>query len=216
MERIPLSRERVLDAAVALADVGGIDSLSMRKLGDELGVEAMALYRHVRNKGDLVDAMVDRVFGEIRLPGGNEPWKSAMRDRAVSAHAVLARHPWVTPLMNSRTTPGPATLTHLDATLGCLRAGGFDLELTAHAISAIDSYVYGFALQEITLPFESPEQTADLAAEIMAGFPTDAYPHLAELTQHHVLRAGYDYGAEYEFGLDLVLDALEARLAANT
>jgi AcrR family transcriptional regulator len=207
--RVRLSRERVLRAAVALADDGGIESLTMRKLGRELGVEAMSLYNHVASKVDLLDGMIDIVFGEIDLPSGAADWKTAMRDRAISARAALSRHPWATGLMESRTTPGPATLRHHDTVIGTLRAAGFSIELAAHAFSALDSYTYGFALQEASLPFDTAEETAEVAQMILAQLPADEYPHLTEMTIEHVLQPGYDYGNEYEFGLDLILDGLE-------
>jgi AcrR family transcriptional regulator len=206
--RSPLSRERLLLAAIALADAGGIASITMRKLGEAVGVEAMSLYNHVANKEDLLDGMIDGVFSEIELPSGRDGWRTAMRRRAISARAVLSRHRWAIGLMESRTSPGPATLRHHDAVIGCLRGAGFSLELTAHAYSAIDSYIYGFALQERDLPFDTPEETSELAQAILARFPADEFPHLAEFTREHVMRAGYDYGNEYEFGLDLILDGL--------
>jgi AcrR family transcriptional regulator len=208
--RIPLTRERVLRAAVAMADRGGVASLSMRKLAKELGVEAMSLYHHVASKHALLDGMVDHVFGEIELPAGESGWKEAMRQRAISARAALRRHPWAIALMESRASPGPANLRHHDAVIGCLRRAGFSIALTAHAYSILDAYTYGFALQEASLPFDTPEETAEVAQSIMAEFPAaDAYPHLAELAVEHVLQPGYDYGDEYEFGLELILDGLE-------
>ncbi len=204
-----LSRDRVLRAAIALADVGGIESLTMRKLGEQVGVEAMSLYNHVANKVDLLDGMVDGVFGEVQLPSGDIDWKSAMRDRAISMREVLGRHRWAIGLMESRSAPGPATLRHHDAVIGVLRKAGFSIELTAHAYSALDSYIYGFALQERSLPFDTAEQTAEMAQAFLAYFPAGDYPHLAELTEQHVLQPGYDYGNEYLFGLNLILDALE-------
>src|SRR5215203_3783222 len=207
--RIPLTRERVLHAAVALADESGSESLSMRKLGEAVGVEAMSLYHHVANKEDLLDGMIDVVFGEIELPSGGADWMTAMRQRAISARRVLSRHGWAIGFMESRSSSGPATLRHHDAVLGCLRGAGFSIELAAHAFSVLDSYIYGFALQERTLPFQTPEETAELAQDILAGFPAEEYPHLAELTTQHVLRPGYDHGNEFEFGLDLILDGLE-------
>jgi AcrR family transcriptional regulator len=199
----------VLRAAVAFADESGIGSLSMRKLGEVLGVEAMSLYNHIANKSELLDGMVDVVFGEIDLPGGESDWRSAMRQRAISARTVLSRHRWAIGLMESRTTPGPATLRHHDAVIGSLRGGGFSVAMAAHAFSVLDSYIYGFALQEANLPFDTGEETAELAQAILAQFPADEYPHLTELTVEHVLQPGYDYGNEYAFGLDLILDGLE-------
>jgi AcrR family transcriptional regulator len=207
--RTPLSRERVLRAAVAFADESGISSLSMRKLGEVLGVEAMSLYNHVASKGDLLDGMIDHVFSEIGLPSVEAGWKTAMRQRAVSARQVLIRHRWAIGLMESRSSPGPATLRHHDAVIGSLRGAGFPIALAAHAFSVLDSYSYGFALQEASLPFDAGEETADLARMIMARFTPDEYPHLTELTVEHVLQPGYDYGDEFEFGLDLILDGLE-------
>ena len=207
--RIPLTRERVLHAAVALADASGSETLSMRKLGEALGVEAMSLYNHVANKEDLLDGMIDVVFAEIDLPTGWADWRAAMRQRAISARRVLSRHGWAIGLMESRSSPGRATLRHHDAVIGCLRDAGFSIELAAHAFSVLDSYIYGFALQERSLPFPTPEQTAGLAQDILASFPADRYPHLAELTARHVLQPGYDYGDEFEFGLELILDGLE-------
>ena len=207
--RIPLSRNRVLRAAAAFADQYGIEALSMRKLAHAVGVEAMSLYNHVASKDDLLDGMIDLVFAEIELPSAAGGWKRAMRQRAMSVRAVLARHRWAIGLMESRTSPGPATLRHHNAVLGCLREAGFSLELAAHAYSALDSYIYGFTLQERGLPFDTPQQTAALAQVMLARFPAGQYPHLAEFMFGHVLQPGYDYGDEYEFGLDLILDGLE-------
>ena len=207
--RARLSRERVLAGAVTFADERGIEALTMRKLGEALGVEAMSLYNHVANKDQLLDGMVDIVFGEVGLPPGDVDWKTAMRRRAVSARQVLSRHRWAIGLMESRTSPGPATLRHHDSVIGCLRGAGFSVEMAAHAFSLLDSYVYGFALQEATLPFDTAEQTAELAEMILSSLQPDEYPHLTELAVEHVLKPGYDYGNEFEFGLDLILDGLE-------
>src|SRR6516162_8915268 len=211
--RAPLSRDRVLRAAVALADTSGISALSMRKLGEALGVEAMSLYNHVASKGDLLDGMIDIVFSEIDLPAGDGDWKAVMRRRAISARQVLRRHPWAIGLMESRTTPGPATLRHHDAVLGCLRRAGFSLELTAHAYSLLDSYIYGFALQEAGLPFGTGEEAAQVAQEISAQFASGQYPYLTEIAMAHVVRPGYDYADEFEIGLDLILDSLQAAMS---
>ncbi|GAB7106848.1 TetR/AcrR family transcriptional regulator C-terminal domain-containing protein [Streptomyces phaeofaciens JCM 4814] len=207
--RETLTRQRVLRAAVELADTGGQETLSMRKLGEAVGVEAMSLYNHVANKEDLLDGMVDLVFGEVELPTPGDDWRQAMRRRAMSMREVLSRHRWAIGLMESRSTPGPATLRHHDAVLGCLRQAGFSLTLTAHAVSILDSYIYGFALQEKTLPFDTPEETAELAESIMSGFGDGEYPYLAEIATSHVMRPGYSYGDEFAFGLDLILDGLQ-------
>ena len=207
--RSRLTRERVLHAAIDLADIGGVAALSMRKLGLELGVEAMSLYNHVANKSDILDGMIDLVFGEIGLPPQETDWKTAMRQRAISARAVLARHPWAIGLMESRSTPGPATLRHHDAVIGCLREAGFSIVLAAHAYSVLDSYIYGFALQQANLPFKTSEEVVEVAESISRQFPADAYPHLTELIIEHILHPSYDYADEFEFGLDLILDGLE-------
>jgi len=212
--RVPLSRQRVLAAGVTFADDHGIASLSMRKLGEALGVEAMSLYNHVANKDELLDGMVDMVFGEILVPSAAADWRTAMRDRAESARRALGRHPWAIALMSTRTSPGPATLKHHDAVIGSLRAAGFPVALAAHAFSLLDSYIYGFALQEATLPLgDTEEETAEVARTMLEQVPADDYPHLTELTVEHILRPGYDYGDEFEFGIDLILDGLERNLA---
>jgi AcrR family transcriptional regulator len=213
--RAPLSKERVLRAAVALADRGGVGSLSMRKLAQELGVEAMSLYHHVANKDDILDGIVDVVFGEVDVPSGQADWKAAMRRRAISAREALRRHPWAIGLMESRSTPGPATLRHHDAVLGILRSAGFSVELAAHAFSVLDSYIYGFALQESSLPFHTPEELAAVAEMILGNLPAEEYPHFTEIAVEHALQPGYDYGNEYLFGLDLILDGLERALDAD-
>lgn len=207
--RIPLTREGVLGAAVALADEGGIASLTMRKLGEALGFEAMSLYNHVANKDDLLDGMIDIVFSEIGLPEDETDWKTAMRNRAISTREALSRHRWAIGLMESRTSPGPATLRHHDAVIGTLRDAGFSIELAAHAYSALDSYIYGFALQEASLPFDTGAQTSDVAQVIMAQYSPGEYPYLTELATEYVLKPGYDYGNEFAYGLDLILNGLE-------
>jgi AcrR family transcriptional regulator len=206
--RTPLSRERVIRTAVAVADEKGSAALSMRAIAEPLGVEAMSLYHHVAGREDILDGMVDTVFGEIDLPPSDTDWKSAMRHRAVSARAALRRHPWAIGLMDSRSQPGPATLRHHDAVIGALRAGGFSVPMTAHAVSLIDSYLYGFVLQELSLPFRGAAELDEVAGAILRDMPADAYPHLTELATEHVLKPGYDYTDEFAFGLTLILDAL--------
>jgi AcrR family transcriptional regulator len=206
--RARLNRDRVLRAAVALADGGGIEALTMRKLAQTLGVEAMSLYNHVANKDDILDGVVDVVFDEIGLPPSGAGWKTAMRQRAIRARDVLTRHAWAIVLMESRRTPGPATLRHHDAVLGALREDGFSIAMAAHAYSVLDGYIYGFALEQASLPFNTSEDVGEVAGSMLQQFPTDAYPHLIEMIQH-VLRPGYAYADEFEFGLDLILDGLE-------
>ena len=207
--RTPLTRERVLRAALDLADKGGIDSLSMRKLGQELGVEAMSLYNHVANKDDILDGIVDLVFSEIDVPSDGADWKTALRRRGISVRDVLVRHPWATSLMQSRTRPGPATLRHNDSVIGTLRKSGFTIDMAAHAFSLMDGYIYGFALQQVNLPSRTSEESAALARNILDRLPADQYPHMAEMITEYALRPGYDYAKEFEFGLDLILHGLE-------
>jgi len=207
--RRALTRERVIEAATALADAIGVDALTIRKLAAELDVKPMTIYHHVANKEAIIDGMVDSVFDEIDLPPTDTDWKTAIRQRTASARQVLARHPWAAPLMESRTTPGPATLRHHDAVLGCLRDGGLSIEMTAHAYAMIDAFVYGFALQEASLPATSGDELADLAQSMTAAMPDGDYPNLIEFTTEHVLQPGYDFGREFDFGLDLILDGLD-------
>ncbi|MBW8749869.1 MAG: TetR/AcrR family transcriptional regulator C-terminal domain-containing protein [Propionibacteriales bacterium] len=213
-ERAPLSRERVLRAAVAVADAGGLAGLTIRSLADELGVKPMSVYHHVANKDEILDGIVDLVFAEIELPAGDGDWRAEMEARAAGARSALRRHPWAIGLLESRTNPGPATLQHHDAVLGSLRAGGLSVELAGHAYALIDSYVYGFALQEAGLPFssESGAEVAEVAEPLMAQFPEGAYPHLVELATDYVFQPGYAFANEFDFGLRLLLDGLE-RLA---
>lgn len=210
-----LSPERVIAAAVALADTIGVDALTIRKLAAELDVKPMTIYHHVSNKEAIIDGMVDVVFSEIDRPPTGESWKTAIRQRCSSARTVLARHPWAAPLMESRTSPGPATLRHHDAVLGCLRAGGFSIGMTAHAYALIDAFVYGFALQEANLPATAGDELADLAQSMAAAMPVGEYPNLVEFTIEHVLQPGYDFAQEFDFGIDLILDGLEAAVARS-
>ncbi|MFJ8194995.1 TetR/AcrR family transcriptional regulator [Streptomyces sp. NPDC096094] len=213
--RTPLSRERVIGTAMAVADEKGAAALTMRAIAEPLGVEAMSLYHHVAGREDILDGMVDAVFGEIDLPPRGTDWKSALRHRADSARAVLLRHPWAVGLMDSRSQPGPATLRHHDAVIGALRAGGFSVPMAAHAVSLIDSYLYGFVLQELSLPFRGAAELDEVAGAILRDMPADAYPHLTELATEHVLKPGYDYAGEFTFGLALILDALHPDEAAS-
>jgi AcrR family transcriptional regulator len=210
--REPLNRERALSTAVALADAAGLSSLSMRKLAQELGVEAMSLYHHVANKEDILDGMVDVVFAEIELPSEGTEWKTAMRQRAESARAALTRHPWAISIMDSRSSPGPATLRYHDAVIGSCRKAGFSVKMAAHAFSLIDSYIYGFVLQEVNLPFDDSMDLEGVVESMMMPFSADDYPHLVELTTEHILQPGYSYGNEFEYGLGLILDGLQAAM----
>jgi AcrR family transcriptional regulator len=209
--RPQLSRQRVLETAVAFADRHGIEALSMRKLGEELDAGAMSLYHYVPNKVELIDGMVDIVFGEIEPPSLELDWKTAMRRRAISTREALSRHRWAVGHMEGRTSHGPANLRLHDAVLGCLRAAGFSIEMTVHAYSVQDAYIYGFALQETDMSSETPDDFAAEAQRQMREYESvlAAYPHLVEVVGGHVAKAGYDYAAEFLFGLDLILDGLD-------
>jgi AcrR family transcriptional regulator len=211
VSREPLSRDRVLRAALAVADEGGLDGLTIRSLAQRVGAKPMSLYHYVANKDEILDGLVDLVFAEIELPEPTGDWRAEMAKRARSARVVLRRHSWSIGLLESRRTPGPATLRHHDSTLGALRAGGFSIAQTAHAYAVLDAFVYGFAVQEASLPFEGPDGAAQVAGPIMALMESGEYPHMVEFAVEHAMAPGYDFGEEFGFGLDLVLDGL-ARL----
>ena len=214
-QRAPLSRERVLRGAVAVADAGGIGALTIRSLAQELGVKPMSVYYHVANKEKILDGIVDIVFSEIYLPVVGGDWRAEIGQRARSARRVLQKHPWATPLLESRRTPGPATLRHHDAVLGTLRAGGFSLEATAHAYAVLDAVIYGHALQEASLPFEGPDSVTEVAGPIMELMVAGEYPHMTEMVTTYYLQPGYDFANEFEFGLTMVLDALTRMLTGQ-
>lgn len=204
-----LSKQRVVVEAVRLADSEGVDGLSMRRLAGELGAGAMSLYHYVASKEELLDAMIDRVFEEIELPPEQTDWQSAIRQRAVSARQVLARHPWAIGRMESRTSPGLANRRHHEAVTACLRKAGFSVVMATHANWLLDSYVYGFALQEASLPFDTAGVFADMAEGVyLPQLPPDEFPYLNE-SAAALVAAGYDPAEEFLFGLDLVLVALE-------
>ena len=210
-----LSKQRVVDEAVRLADREGVHGLSMRRLADALGAGTMSLYHYVANKEELLDAMIDAVFEEIELPPEGTDWQSAMRRRAVSARQVLARHRWAIGLMESRTTPGPANLRHREAVTACLRRAGFTVSMATHANWLLDSYVYGYALQEASLPFDTADELADMAEDVfLPQLPVDEFPYLNE-SAAALIAAGYDPADEFSFGLDLVLAALEPLRASS-
>jgi AcrR family transcriptional regulator len=194
----PLNRDRVIEAAAALTDADGLAALTMRSLAAALGVKPMSLYNHIKDKEDLLDGMVDLVFGRFSPPDPSESWRPEVRARAVSARTVLAAHPWALALMDSRPNPGPAALRHHDAVVGVLMNSGFSPAMTARAYTLIDAYVYGFVLQESALAAGGAE----------AGPVPPAYPHLAAFAAGQAARPGYDFHSEFEPGLDLVLDAV--------
>ncbi|PFG21194.1 TetR/AcrR family transcriptional regulator [Serinibacter salmoneus] len=210
----PLSKERVVAEAMRLADREGVDGLSMRRLAGELGAGAMSLYHYVANKDDLLDAMIDVVFSEIDLPDLQQDWRTAMRSRALSARRVLTAHPWAISQMEARTTPGPANLRHREAVIACLRGAGFSVVMATHANWMLDSYLYGHVLQEVGLPFDTVEEFSQAAEEVyLPQLPPAQFPFLAA-SATELLASGYDPAQEFGYGLDLILDALEARRVA--
>lgn len=204
-----LSKQRVVAEAIRLADREGVHGLSMRRLAGALDAGAMSLYHYVASKDELLDAMIDVVFDEVELPPADTEWQSAMRREAVSMQQVLARHPWATALMESRTAPGPANLRHREAVTACLRRAGFSVVMATHANWTINSYVYGYALQAASLPFDTADELADMTEDVyLPQIPADEFPYLNE-SAAELMATGYDPTEEFTFGLDLVLAALE-------
>lgn len=207
--RAPLTRERVLRAAITLADEGGIDALSMRKLGQELGVEAMSLYNHVTNKDDLLAGIVELVASEIEAPSDAVDWKTAISQSAMSAHSVLLRHRWAAGLTMRVTSVSSARLRWHERVLRTLREAGFSADLTHHAYHALESHIMGFTLWQVSLPFETRAELQDMAKGFLRDFPADDHPYLLEHIQQHLGESNPDGRTEFEFGLDLILDGLE-------
>jgi AcrR family transcriptional regulator len=204
---VPLTRDRVLRAAVKLADDQGIEALSMRRLGQSLGVEAMSLYNHVASKDDLLDGIVDLVAAELETQDPGAGWKTVMRGYAMTSHEVLLRHPWAAALAESRTQSGPIRLGYLETVLGTLRDGGFSVAGAYRANLTLDSYIYGFTLQEVAWPTE-PDELPDSAAAFVERAPASEYPHLIEIASL-VADPAFERSGDFEFGLDLILDGLE-------
>jgi AcrR family transcriptional regulator len=211
--RTPLSKARVLQAALALADEIGIDALSMRKLGEALEVKAMSLYKHVANKDEILDGIVDLVAAEIEAPSIGGDWKQAMRRRANSAHEALKRHPWATMLILSRANVGPAMLIYVDRTIGCLHEAGFSYPLADHAWNAIDNHIYGFTLQQLNFPFE-PAEYGEVAKAFLPMIPVETFPYLNGLSQQ-VIAGEHDGLSDFSFGLELILGGLERLLVGG-
>jgi AcrR family transcriptional regulator len=213
-QRVPratLTRASVLRAAIALADDVGVESLTMRRLGRELGVEAMSLYNHVANKQDLLAGMVDAVVAEFDVPAPASGWRSELRRAAISSHDVLRRHPWACRLLvSSPPMTGPARHRHMDAMLHALRGAGLSVSLTDHAFHVLDGYILGFTVQQVSFPAPT-EDLAARATEFVAQLPADQFPWLVEHIRHHIDSGHYDEG-DFEFGLDLILDSLERLL----
>lgn len=209
-----LNKKRVVAEAVRLADREGVHGLSMRRLANELGAGAMSLYHYIASRDDLLDAMIDIVFDEIELPPGDTEWRGAMRGRAQSARQVLGRHPWAIGLMESRTAPGPANLRHREAVIACLRKAGFSIVTATHANWLLDSYVYGFALQEASLPADTAGELAELTEGVfLPQLDPDEFPYLHE-SAAAFMATGYDPAEEFDVGLDLILTALESLRAS--
>jgi AcrR family transcriptional regulator len=204
--RVPLSREAIVGAAVAIADRDGLERVSMRRLGEHLGVEAMSLYNHVPNKSALLDAMVDTVLDEIPVPSDPQ-WRRGLRSRCLAQRAVFHAHRWALGVVDSRGTPGLPTLQHHDAMLGYLYRTGFSTRAAGHAYALLDAFVMGFVLQEQELPFDAGS-AADVAGSMLAAHPLAALPHLEAFYREVVSAGDYDYANEFEVGLGLLLDAL--------
>jgi AcrR family transcriptional regulator len=207
--RVPLDRERVLRAAMALADADGIEALSMRRLGHTLGVEAMSLYNHVSNKDEILTGLVDIIVGDIDIAEGAGDWKEAMRRRAISMRRTFVRHPWALGLLESRQSVGPAALRYFDAVLGVLRRAGFSVVMAVRVFSILDSYAYGFSIQEKNLPSGSATETRELTEHFLRQLPADDYPNLTEVAADMAKKSGFDFTKEFEIGLDLILETLE-------
>lgn len=207
--RPPLSHDRIINAAVALADEEGMEALSMRRLGQSLGVEAMSLYNHVAGKEALVDGMVDRVFTEIRVPSEGAPWVAEMRRYAFSKREALERHPWATGLLESRTSPGPENMRHHEALVGCLLNAGLTATEAVRVYVAIGSYVSGFAVLNVNAPWENAAEQQEAMEAVVQSMPVNDYPNSTEVVLE-LMRTGYEHADEFEWGLDVLLDGLRA------
>lgn len=210
-DRQPLTKKRILESAVRVADRGGLVAVSMRSVARQAGVEAMSLYHHVANKQAVLDALAGWAFEQIPLPAAEGDWRAEMAARARAAREVLSAHPWALGLLESRSNPAVAVLAHHNATLGSLRSGGFSVLLASHAYSLLDAYVFGFVLTEQNLPFEEGQDAEEFAVALEV--PGDEFPHLAELIRERIIGGAYDFADEFEVGLEMILDQLEARLA---
>jgi AcrR family transcriptional regulator len=213
-KRIPLSRERVLRCALDLADESGIASLTIRSLANSMGTKPMSLYHYVANKDEILDGIVDMVFDEIEPPSPVGEWRDQMHRRAHDVRRALKRHPWAVGLLETRASPGAATLRHHEATLATLRSAGFSVQMTAHAYALLDSYIYGAALQEAALPFHGPNAASEVTSSIVKLFSDGQYPRLVEVATEHVLKPGYDFGDEFDFGLNVILEGLARTIHA--
>ena len=210
--RAPLTRDRIVRAGLQLADGSGVDAVTMRRVGQELGFEAMSLYRHVTGKDDLLNGMLDVVLAEWELPSDEEPWAQAVRASALSVHAALRRHPWAARLLMSGSHLRPARLGYMDSLLGTLRRGGFDADTTYHVYHLLDGHIFGFSLWEIA--YTSAEAAdEELVARFIATVPWDDYPHLTEHRDQHMSDGAHREVSAFEVGLDLILDGLQTSRA---
>ncbi len=207
-ENLTLTKDRIIKTAIQLADTGGLDSLSMRKLGRELGVEAMALYHHFKDKHHLIDGMIDYVHAEIKLPQSNVKWREFMKRRANSAFEVLLQHPWAAPIMEAGVTPGPATLRDSENCLKCFREAGYSIPMTVHAVTVLNIFIYGAASLYARLNFSNSQEAAEFSENIMDQFNVEQYPYLSEIMSKFMMKAKYDAKKEFEFGLNLILDGI--------
>lgn len=210
--RTPLTRERALRAALDLADIGGLDALSMRRLADALGVEAMSLYHHVANKDAILDGLVDLVFDEVERPDPTLPWKEALRRRMTSLRTALLRHRWALRVLETRTAPGASTLESHDAVLGCMHGAGFSIDLQARAFAVLDSFVFGFVHTELSLPFTTPDDAERVASAMLGSVPEGHLPHLVRFASARVFQPDYSFSNEFDGGLALILDGIERQL----
>lgn len=206
--RTPLTTDRVLSAALHLADREGVAALSMRRLGQELGVEAMSLYNHVANKDEILAGLVDLVLAQIDVPSPGDAWRDAMRRRAVSTRTAFLRHPWAVGLLETHyKDSSPRRLGYFDGVLGCLRGAGFSNQLAMRGFAVLDAYIYGSIVQELSLAFQDDASLQEVGADLLRQM-AERYPHLSAVTRE-VMTEGYDRGEEFSFGLELILDALE-------
>lgn len=212
--RPPLNRDRVLAAAVEIADGQGVGAVTMRAVAAKLGVEAMSLYNHVANKDDILDGMVDLVVDQIDLPEDMADWRGAMRRRAVSAHEIFGKHPWVPVLLDSRESSGPSGLRYFDWVLGTLFGAGFSMDDAMRAFSLLDAYIYGFGIQQLNYSAASDTSPEERAEMLLAFIPVERYPHLHRMASH-AMQSGYDAEADFGFGLEIILDGLERTLAQS-
>jgi len=212
--RVPLNRDRILAAAVEIADERGVGAVTMREVASRLGVEAMSLYNHVANKDDMLDGMADLVARQFDLPEDVEDWREAMRRRAVSAHQVFGRHPWAPMLFDSRGSSGPSALRYFDWVLGTLIRAGFSIDDAARAFSTLDSYIYGFGIEQINFSAGSDASPEERAEAVLSYIPAEQYPYLHRMASH-AMQFGYDAEADFDFGLEIILDGLDRTLEGS-